>query len=155
MFITYKERNKLLSELGFKDYRDYLSSEWWKTIRRIILKRDAFSCRGCGKHQCNEVHHFTYNKSSLLGAAPECLITLCRDCHQQIEFEGSRKRSLKDVQKKTLELVVRTELNKGVSNPKVGRWFRNQHQANKPILSEIRKELRCIAAKAAGKEQKT
>lgn len=144
MFMGYRTRNKILKEMGFSSYEEYRESELWDIIRKKVLSRDACFCRICGKRGY-EVHHFTYNEKILRGERPEVLITLCRECHQEIEFQGSKKRSLKDSQRMLLEKVTRTKLVKGVSNPKVGRWFRNQWKTNLPIAAELKEETKHVS----------
>ena len=145
MFTGYKERNEILAELGFLSYQDYLDSELWKVIRKHILDRDYYYCRGklCNQ-RTNVVHHFTYNRPTLLGLSPYTLITLCRDCHKKVEYANGEKRNLRDVQRATLELVTGTRIEKGISNPKIGWWFKNQFQMNVPIRDAIQKELKEI-----------
>jgi hypothetical protein len=146
MFVSYHERNVVLKEMGFRSYQEYLDSELWSIIRKNILSRDAHFCRG---KLCNSrstlVHHLSYNKPTLLGEAPFALITLCKDCHRKVEWNGSTKRTLKESQKATLELVIGTVLEKGVSNPRVGRWFRNQLQMNVPIRKAILEEINNVS----------
>lgn len=142
MFVSYQERNNILAQMGFLSYQEYRESELWKIIKKHVLERDYYYCRGklCN-NRSRTVHHFTYNRPTLEGQSPYTLITLCETCHRKVEFIGNKKRNFRDVQKATLELVTNTELLKGVSNPKVGRWFRNQFQMNIPVRNAIQKEL--------------
>lgn len=61
----------------------YLQSQQWKDIRKVILKRDNYTCRKC--HEDNiplEIHHITYAR---LGHEDYSdLVALCRTCHQSI-----------------------------------------------------------------------
>jgi hypothetical protein len=138
--MSYGKRDEIVEAMGFRKYSDYLKSNRWKVIRSHILFRDAYICRICSTRKATEVHHFTYSESELL-------ISTCRDCHQAIEFDSEgKKRCLKDVQKDFLEKVLRTKLQKGVSNPKIGRWFRNHRQANKPVLEAIAESIKQLQA---------
>lgn len=147
MFMSYGKRDEIVEAMGFRNYSDYLKSDRWKIIRSHILFRDAYICRICSTRKATEVHHFTYSESILKGERPELLVSTCRDCHQAIEFDiEGKKRCLKDVQKDFLEKVLRTKLQKGVSNPKIGRWFRNHRQTNKPVLESIAESIRQLQA---------
>lgn len=135
------ERQETLTILGFRNYNEYLKSDLWKTIRKLILERDAYYCR---IRRCNnraeQVHHFTYSPKTLVGRNPAGLISVCRSCHKKIEFEGKRKRTLKEAQSKMLEMVLGEELRQGKSSPRVGFWFRNQFQANTKVRNEMIKK---------------
>jgi 5-methylcytosine-specific restriction endonuclease McrA len=64
-------------------YEDYLKSEEWDKKRKLVLKRDDYTCQGClAKHVPLEVHHKTYKniqKEFLFE-----LVSLCHDCHKRI-----------------------------------------------------------------------
>ena len=60
----------------------YLSSNKWNTIRKSILKRDAYTCQGClATDTPLEVHHLSY--SNFTKENQEDLVSLCRKCHQR------------------------------------------------------------------------
>ena len=53
----------------------------WFRVRRIVLDRDGWRCRQCGKAGVLEVHH---RVPLQLGGAPfdlDNLQTVCRSCH--------------------------------------------------------------------------
>lgn len=61
----------------------YLASPRWQILRKQILKRDQYTCQGCGINGVPlEVHHITYinYESEQLSD----LVSVCRDCHQAI-----------------------------------------------------------------------
>jgi hypothetical protein len=68
-------------------YAKKLRSPLWQKLRLKIMERDAFTCRHCrSKENTLNVHHSFYLK----GKAPweydeNTLITLCEDCHKQVE----------------------------------------------------------------------
>lgn len=68
-------------------YSDKLKDPRWQKMRLEILERDGFACRKCeANDKTLHVHHFYYTK----GAAPweyepSALITLCEDCHEDVE----------------------------------------------------------------------
>ncbi len=62
-------------------YEEYLQSEKWKAIRRLVIDRENGICQGCRKSRISEIHHATYDHlgDELLFE----LIGLCRDCHKK------------------------------------------------------------------------
>lgn len=89
----YAQRDEVLRLMGFRSYREYLDSRLWKAIRARVLR--ACSTCPCGQ-PATEVHHRTYKRRYLEGRGKihKFLTPICRQCHQQIEFEGSEKLSL-------------------------------------------------------------
>lgn len=75
---------------GFSCYADYLKSDMWKRIRSSVLRRDKGKCQCCLKSaRC--VHHIDYKLATMIGNRMWSLISLCRECHEGIEFEGGMK----------------------------------------------------------------
>jgi hypothetical protein len=142
MFVSYEERQIALTQLRFNNYQEYLDSKLWKVIRKHILERDVNFCRArkCN-NRSNEVHHFNYGTVTLLGQSPQTLVTLCRACHEKAHFDKEKSLPLKQVQIRTLEMVIGTSIKNGVSNPSIGKWFRNQYQCNIQVRKDILKEL--------------
>ena len=88
----YAERNRLLRAMGFADYRAYLASPLWASIRQRVLCRDRSRCRVC-RHRAFQVHHLDYSDSTLRGKAIDRLATICNLCHAEAEFTADgRKR---------------------------------------------------------------
>lgn len=84
----YRKRNLRLKQLGFKSYKDYLSSDLWKSIRLQVLERDSYKCfRCCGR--ATQVHHRKYTIPVLEGQNLKQLVSICRVCHKWIEFSSS------------------------------------------------------------------
>jgi len=52
----------------------------WENIRRLVLERDRYQCKLCGKKPSAQVHHIIPQK---LGGKNELsnLVTLCGRCH--------------------------------------------------------------------------
>ncbi len=102
----YSNRNTVLLSLGFQDYKAYLESEVWKEIRSKKLSR----YRNCLLCECPafEVHHMSYDLETLLGKRPFRLVQLCRTCHIKIEFDGDRKRELRETNKELTDLASKT-----------------------------------------------
>ncbi len=73
----------ILSEYIAQTKKIYLASAKWNTLRKQVLKRDQYTCQGCGINGVPlEVHHITYinYESEQLSD----LVSVCRDCHQAI-----------------------------------------------------------------------
>jgi 5-methylcytosine-specific restriction endonuclease McrA len=64
------------------DYDEYLKSERWQEITKIILKRDNYLCQSCLYEKATVVHHTEgrYRKNEPLFT----LISLCSRCHDII-----------------------------------------------------------------------
>lgn len=80
--------------LGFRRYSDYLKSDLWCRIRTRVLERDKRRCRLCGC-KASQAHHLSYHIDVLVGDNLKPLMTMCRQCHKEIEFgEDGTKRLL-------------------------------------------------------------
>ena len=78
---------------GGKSFEPY-TVDWNNSLRESIRKRDKHRCQECFRHQ-NElrtksnkpyklmIHHIDYNKQN---NNPKNLISLCRSCHSQTNF---------------------------------------------------------------------
>jgi hypothetical protein len=99
----------------------------------------------CRARRCNKrsliVHPITFNRYCLAGQTPYAMIILCKACQQKTFFDGETKLNLEMMTKRTMELLTNTKIVKGISNPSIGLWFKNQKQANKEVLLRINKEL--------------
>ena len=91
----YAVRDKILANMGYACYADYLRSDRWKKIRLRALKRDKFCCRFCGD-RATQVHHSRYDKRVLLGQSLKGLCACCAVCHQNGEFDSGRKTTLNE-----------------------------------------------------------
>ena len=102
--MSYKERNKMLKELGYNSYDDYRASITWTRIKGKILGIDT-KCAICDKPNC-VTHHRSYSKEVLLGEDMTQLIPLCRECHKDVEFfkDGS-KRMMDEVEARLVLLL--------------------------------------------------
>ena len=77
---------KRWEQLGVDDYAGYLQSDRWKQIRARVLKRDEQRCRRCS-NKATQVHHRSYHLDVFLGIGIKQLVSLCRTCHREIEFD--------------------------------------------------------------------
>ena len=102
---TYEKRDIALRSLGYPDYWFYLQSELWADIRNRVLDRDGQLCVAC-RTLASQVHHTDYFEDTLLGTRLDALVSICRRCHEAIEFQGpSGKRTLKRANLKLVELM--------------------------------------------------
>ena len=81
-------------------YQEYLKSQKWNDIKKLVFKRDKYVCQGCLTETKNlQAHHLTYDR--IYNEMCFDLITLCRKCHCNIHGldcvdEYLNKRSPKD-----------------------------------------------------------
>jgi len=87
----YGGRNRLLQQLGWTSYREYLDSPLWEKIRSRVLARG--SCVLCGRPP-SQVHHLRYTKDALRGRDDSQLVAICRGCHFTIEFRQRDREKL-------------------------------------------------------------
>lgn len=67
-----------------EDYQKALKSIKWVTKRNKIKKRDGNKCTKCGSTKSLHVHHTYYLKDKMPWEVPdECLVTLCKICHEK------------------------------------------------------------------------
>jgi 5-methylcytosine-specific restriction endonuclease McrA len=60
---------------------EYLKSDAWQRKRAVVLKRDQFRCRHCGR-RATQVHHRRYARD--IGHEPiEWLESVCDSCHRE------------------------------------------------------------------------
>lgn len=62
------------------EYQEYLRSQQWATLRRLVLERAGGKCEGCGRTAHN-IHHMSYDH--IYEEFLFELIALCRDCHER------------------------------------------------------------------------
>lgn len=115
----YAQRDKVLLEMGFSSYREYLDSKLWKSIRARIFR--VCSICVCGE-PATECHHRSYKRRYLEGRGRihKYITPVCRKCHQQIEFEGSEKMSLGWANARLLKIQEEAE-KRGIKVPKKAR----------------------------------
>lgn len=75
-------------------YREYLKSDLWYSIRERVFKRDKKLCMICRK-RASQVHHKSYHPKVMRGEDLRPLVSVCRPCHEKIEYdERGKKQSL-------------------------------------------------------------
>jgi len=68
----------------YDEYRKYLSSAEWKTLRKQVIKRDNHRCVRCDYIGYLQVHHTSYDGIKSMSFSLDQLETVCNDCHKQI-----------------------------------------------------------------------
>jgi hypothetical protein len=84
-YADYLVRNSAVRRMGFKSYGEYLRSDLWRSIRGRVLSRDGQECYSCGG-RATQVHHRQYSEAALRGDDLTEMRTICRPCHEEIEF---------------------------------------------------------------------
>jgi 5-methylcytosine-specific restriction endonuclease McrA len=79
----------IMTTAAQRQYRDYLSSPRWRTLRSLRRRIDRNRCRTCGATGRLEVHHSTYQHRGVPGLRGwlrelRDVITLCDDCHGKV-----------------------------------------------------------------------
>jgi 5-methylcytosine-specific restriction endonuclease McrA len=88
-----RERNR---DKYWDDYNEYLKSEKWYNIRKIVLDRDKNICQSCLCKPATQVHHTisVFRKNEPLFS----LISVCDDCHSIItDIERGRHKDAKKI----------------------------------------------------------
>ena len=67
-------------------YRRYLRSPHWQTMRRKVLRRAGYECERCHRKAPLDVHHLTYARRGHENMSD--LQALCRHCHKEAHKGG-------------------------------------------------------------------
>lgn len=84
-------------------YADKLKDPRWQKKKDKILRRDNYKCRLCKKQGRLNVHHLEYLEEPW-DAPDNCLITLCKECHDWEHGRGDEMRLQSDL--KFLKSVI-------------------------------------------------
>lgn len=82
-----RERKDALQRLGFDDYRQYLNSPLWHSIRLRVYARDKHRCVRCRKPAAH-IHHTHYGYEALTGKRIEGMQAVCAGCHKCGHLHG-------------------------------------------------------------------
>ncbi len=68
-------------------YNEYLTSDHWRRVRRIVLERDR-DCQVCFHALAEQAHHLTYDSFKKWGYSfsVEC-VGICRSCHESLHHD--------------------------------------------------------------------
>ena len=75
---------ELSNEVQSVSYKEFLASEYWNQIKKIIHERDKNKCTVCNKKGELHVHHTTYKHVRKEYNHLSDLQLLCKDCHYNI-----------------------------------------------------------------------
>lgn len=121
---AYHQRNCKIKELGYSTYRAYLKSDDWRIIRTRKLTKYPW-CLLC-PNPSSQVHHISYDYATLLGLNDFLLIQLCSKCHEELEFDGNRKRERKEANAVLFDKASKTTKGKLWID-----WFEHRSRATK------------------------
>jgi len=102
--IQFGKRNKRLKQLNFKNYSDYLSSDFWKCIKEKFFRKQFKNeywkkCFCCGINKNIILHHIKYT-DLIKPHFGSHLFPVCWNCHQKIhELVNKEKIGLKKAMK--------------------------------------------------------
>ena len=93
----YQYRDDNLRVLGFRSYRQYLSSELWQSIRARAIQRAQGKCERCSRPTEHfQVHHRAYDPATLRGDSVDALTASCPSCHRKAERPNDKTRARAD-----------------------------------------------------------
>ena len=72
------------------NYEEYLKTEHWRTLSRLVKERDNYACVICNSSEELEVHHRTYERGRFNERLDDCY-TLCRKHHKLFSKRGGLK----------------------------------------------------------------
>lgn len=82
----YLDRKINIQQLGFNDYRHYLTSDLWKSIKKYVMYMFGDKCQFC-ENVSRDIHHSKYDKDTLLGVRFDHMYPVCRECHAYGEYD--------------------------------------------------------------------
>lgn len=103
---TYRDRNRILAELGFPSYGVYLKSDLWASIRARVYAKIGRNpkCSICPSPS-EHLHHTHYSRQCLSGQSLYGIVPVCGRCHSAVEFDSkNQKRTLAKAQRAYLDL---------------------------------------------------
>jgi hypothetical protein len=68
--------------LRFMPYQEYLSTDYWKELRKSVFEKFGKVCFICGKTSNIHVHHFNYESRG--HETFDDVVCLCEICHSTI-----------------------------------------------------------------------
>jgi 5-methylcytosine-specific restriction endonuclease McrA len=124
--LTYADRNSLLLRLGYASYPEYLKSQTWATIRKLVAIRFHHQCPIChSPAKKNHIHHLNYNEDTLLGENLFALVLLCEECHKAVEFfPDGTKRPLASANAEYYRLLKADRPKKSIRKLRKSGWFK-------------------------------
>lgn len=80
----HKKKKKKRNNLEKLTYPQFLRSDYWQKVRKLVLERDGYKCKRCGSTENLRVHHKTYKHHNSELKHLEDLVTVCDFCHNVI-----------------------------------------------------------------------
>lgn len=87
-FVNWDDIENIIKDM---DYKDFLSTLYWKAISSEKKRKVGFRCQLCGNKNKLEVHHRTYTrhgKEHICAVMNTDLIVLCDKCHKKFHNIG-------------------------------------------------------------------
>jgi len=103
----YEERVWSLARMGYTSYAAYLASDRWAGIRLRVMARCGGVCEVCRGRPAGTVHHRGYGLATMTGQRLDSLVACCHGCHRAAEFDGERKVSLDEANRRLSEMARR------------------------------------------------
>jgi len=127
--MSYKKRDLELEYMGFENYKEYLESDLWKSIKsKKICEQNK--CLLCSCKENLVIHHYDYSRDTLEGRALNNLIVLCHKCHASIEFFIRKGKPIK----RTLKAANGVLASKLADKAKARRHKRRPHRTKSKNL---------------------
>ena len=85
--VDYEVSDPLPTKVPFElhgAYREYLKSDEWYELRKLVIKRDSHRCTRCGYIGNLQVHHTNYSGIETMSFTIDQLETVCTICHANI-----------------------------------------------------------------------
>lgn len=92
---VYAYRDDNLRRLGFTNYRAYLRSDLWKSIRLRVLLDENGEVKRCFRcwRRATQVHHRAYDPATLAGTQIGSLVQVCAKHHRHGEMPHRRQKA--------------------------------------------------------------
>lgn len=74
-----------------EEYKAYLLSIEWKTIRQRLFTERGKQCERCSSNRILQIHHLTYER--IFKEEMSDLLILCRSCHEKEHGIGKVKKN--------------------------------------------------------------
>lgn len=91
--MNYVARNQLIARMGFPKYEDYLASPLWKSIRARVYAEKGRTCLRCELARATQIHHTSYDETTMRGEVLDCLIPICEDCQTRASNEHDKHKA--------------------------------------------------------------
>lgn len=80
-FVSVHRTLLIKEKEDYMPYVDYLKTEHWSKVRKMMLNKSAYKCQLCSSKEKLNVHHNNYNH--MWNETENDLIVLCEKCHKK------------------------------------------------------------------------